>query len=311
MLLPRPNLNLILAPMEGVTDAPMRELLTRSGEFNFCVAEFLRISQATLPDRVFLKHVPELARGGRTASGCPVIVQLLGGNAELLAQSAAQAVRLGALGVDLNFGCPAPTVNRHDGGATLLKYPARIEAIVSAVRKSVRADVSVSAKLRLGWDSKESVFENSLRAQNGGATWITIHARTKVQGYAPPADWEIVGKVARTLQIPVIVNGDLWSIQDIQMAMDTTGSNSFMLGRGALADPTLVHALRVKIETAPSWPDLVSSFINISSAYGYGSNYLVRRIKQWLRMASLTGKFLNWELLKTQQSLEQVIAVLK
>ena len=125
---------IVLAPMEGVTDAAMRALLSELGGFTFCVAEFLRVSQAVPGKRIFQKHVPELMQGGKTATGLPVQVQLLGGNPDLLAQAALAFIRAGACAVDLNFGCPARTVNRHDGGATLLQYPARIRAIVAAVR---------------------------------------------------------------------------------------------------------------------------------------------------------------------------------
>lgn len=109
--------------MEGVTDAPMRTLLTEGGAFTHAVSEFLRISEGDLPGRVYLEHVPELKTNSKTPSGTPVIFQLLGGDPEKLSRAALTAVKLGAIGIDLNFGCPAPTVNRHDGGATLLKYP--------------------------------------------------------------------------------------------------------------------------------------------------------------------------------------------
>src|SRR4051812_19939854 len=105
----------VLAPMEGVTDAPMRALLCERGGFSHCVSEFLRISQEVPPSRVYLDHVPELARGCATADGTPVQIQLLGGNAGRLAEAAVRAWRLGAGAIDLNFGCPAPTVNRNDG----------------------------------------------------------------------------------------------------------------------------------------------------------------------------------------------------
>ena len=95
----------------------------------------------------------------------------------------------GALGIDINFGCPAPTVNSHDGGATLLKYPHRIREIVRAVRDAVPSDLPVSAKLRLGWESIDDIYENARMAADGGASWITIHARTRAQGYQPPVYW--------------------------------------------------------------------------------------------------------------------------
>src|SRR5262245_16499174 len=128
---------LVLAPMEGVTDAPMRAFLSERGGLAFCVTEFVRVSHSVPGPRVFLGHVPELACGGRTPAGVPVQVQLLGGDPDRLAQAALNAVQAGARAVDLNFGCPVRTVNRHDGGAVLLNHPARIRAIVAAVRAAL------------------------------------------------------------------------------------------------------------------------------------------------------------------------------
>ena len=120
---------LILAPMDGITDAPMRALQGEIGAFTYAVSEFLRVSSEVPPRRVFLRHVPELTYGARTPTGLPVQVQLLGGDAGRMAASAVVACEAGATGIDINFGCPAPTVNRHDGGATLLKHPERIREI--------------------------------------------------------------------------------------------------------------------------------------------------------------------------------------
>src|SRR5205823_3500903 len=109
----------VLAPMEGVTDGPMRAMMSERGGFSFCVAEFLRISHDLLPIKTYFEHVPELAHGCKTPSGLPVQFQLLGGKPELMAASALRACQVGAQAIDLNFGCPAPIVNRNDGGATL------------------------------------------------------------------------------------------------------------------------------------------------------------------------------------------------
>src|SRR5262245_15914446 len=125
---------LILAPMEGVTDAPMRAVQGSAGAFTFAVTEFLRVTQLVPPRRIFLDHMPELTDGCRTLTGLPVQLQLLGGDATRMAESAARAHELGATAIDINFGCPAKTVNRHDGGAALLRYPKRIREIVSAIR---------------------------------------------------------------------------------------------------------------------------------------------------------------------------------
>ncbi len=309
-----------LAPMEGVTDGPMRALMSELGGFTHCVTEFLRVSQTVLPRKCFQRHAIELAHGSRTASGIPVVLQLLGGNPERLAQSAALGVEMGAMGIDLNFGCPAPTVNSHDGGATLLKYPERLEAIIKAVRKAVPAHIPVSAKLRLGWDSFEPVLENAARAEQSGASWITIHGRTKMQGYMPPAYWGPIGEVRRRLKIPVVANGDIWTISDFRACREQTGCEHFMLGRGALANPNL--ALEVSRElglpvpfsaarpSAQEWQCLLARFLNLCSPNSDNPNYALRRVKQWLRYASQHGDFSDFHLVKLLETEPQLQAML-
>src|SRR5690606_6650665 len=109
-------------------------------------------------------------------------------------QTAALAADLGAPGIDLNFGCPAKTVNNHDGGATILKTPQRVRHIVGAVREAVATDIPVSVKIRLGWDSAAGVEDLARAAAEGGAAWLTIHARTRTQLYRPPVDWVSIGR---------------------------------------------------------------------------------------------------------------------
>ncbi len=137
-------MRLMLAPMEGVVDHTMRDLLTSLGGVDRCVTEFVRVSDRLLPPRVFRRLCPELDRGGVTASGVPVYVQILGGQAQVVAENAARAAQLGAPGVDLNFGCPARTVNRSDGGSIILREPERVHAIVAAARKAVPAAVPLT-----------------------------------------------------------------------------------------------------------------------------------------------------------------------
>ena len=141
-----------LAPMEGVTGPLLRELYAELGGLDYCVTEFIRVSQDPVSDKVFLRECPELRTGGLTSGRTPVHVQLLGGHAGRMAESAERGAALGARHIDLNFGCPAPTVNKSDGGATLLRDPCRVEEVTRAVRDAVPAAVSVSAKVRLGWD---------------------------------------------------------------------------------------------------------------------------------------------------------------
>lgn len=289
---------LVVAPMDGVTDALMRDFLTARVPFTYCVTEFIRISGLVPPSHVFMRDVPELRTGCSTGSGVPVGVQLLGGDPDLLAESAVRAVSLGASVIDLNFGCPAPTVNRHDGGATLLKFPDRIEAIVRTVRGALPQHVPLSAKLRLGWEDPTAIYENAERAARGGVSWITIHGRTKMQGYTPPAYWRPIGDVRRSLSIPVVANGEIWTVEDLKRCVDETGCNQFMLGRGALADPTLVGACAryLGIDRDPPlqisdtlsfsvWRVFIDGLVRKSRDVGEGDRKTLARVKQWLNYA--------------------------
>ena len=301
---------LILAPMEGVTDAPMRAIMAERGGFSFCVSEFFRISQDVPYARTIAQHVPELRNDSRTPSGVPIQIQFLGGNAAKLAEAAVRAVSVGASAIDLNFGCPAPTVNRNDGGATLLKYPQRIREIVGAVRTALPGSIPVSAKLRLGWDSMDDIYQNAEMAAQGGASWITIHGRTKTQGYTPPAYWEPIGEVRRRLSIPVVANGEIWTLEDFRRCRDVTGCQHFMLGRSAMADPTLVHQIARELgmpAPAPSpidWYNLLKRFAVLCEPFADNPMYTLCRMKQWLRMAS-NRKEIPWiASVRTQQTLE-------
>ena len=132
------NCKLYLAPMQGLTDAPMRDLLTRIGGFDECVSEFVRITHTVHSRATWLKYAPEMAQGNQTVSGVPCTVQLLGSDAEKMAENALMAVRYGVNKIDLNFGCPAPTVNKHQGGAVLLKEPERVFHIVNTLRQALQ-----------------------------------------------------------------------------------------------------------------------------------------------------------------------------
>jgi tRNA-dihydrouridine synthase C len=305
--------------MDGVSDAAMRALVAEIGGFTFCVTEFLRVTQSVPGPRAFRAHAPELANASRTEAGMPVQVQFLGGDPDKLAQAALVAVQVGAQAVDLNFGCPAPVVNRHDGGAVLLNHPTRIRAIVGAVRAALPKEVPVSAKLRLGWDNAAAIQENAERAAEGGAAWLTIHGRTRFQGYQPPAYWLPIGAVRARLGIPIVANGEMWTVEDIRRCRDETGCEHFMLGRGALASPTLARAAawelgirgaaptRVFRRTPAEWLPLVRRFAEISFAMAHTPTYIAARIKQWLRIANHDGRMAWFDALKTRNSPQDLL----
>ena len=138
--------------MEGLLDATLRDVITRVGGIDRCVSEFIRITHTLLPERAFVRVVPELLNGGRTVAGVPVRPQLLGSDPVCLAENAQRLAGLNPPGIDLNFGCPAKTVNQSRGGAVLLDEPELVGRIVAAVRRAVPATIPVSAKMRLGYN---------------------------------------------------------------------------------------------------------------------------------------------------------------
>lgn len=293
----RPQLH--LAPMEGVVDFVLRDLLTEIGGIDHCVTEFIRVTDRLVPDSVLFREAPELKMGSRTRSGTPLFLQFLGGQAQPLAENAAQAASLGALGIDLNFGCPAKTVNRHDGGATLLKTPERLFQIVSAVRAAVPSHIPVTAKMRLGFENPEICLENAQAVESAGATWLTIHCRTKTDGYRPPAYWEWIPKIKTQSSIPIVANGEIWSVEDFRRCQEVTGCDMFMLGRGAVARPTLFREIKKwsrenssELSTAYPWHEvknMLPRFFQIN--LDYKSEYFAQaRTKQWLRQISLKNE---------------------
>jgi len=277
--------------MDGVTDHVYREVLTanaRRGAIDFAVSEFLRVTDRPLPPSVLLRMCPEIGRGGTTASGVPVLLQLLGGQPEPLAETARVAVEMGAWGVDLNFGCPARLVNRHDGGASLLKSLDRLEAIVARVRSAVPKDRPVSVKVRLGWESHDEVVSVARAAERGGASWLTIHGRTKLEMYGPPADWAAIGRARAAVGIVVVANGDLNSTAALERCRVESGCSHFMLGRGPMGRPSLLCGSASPLADAPNESrllvGLLLDYVELLRRWDSPEERLVGRVKQWLSL---------------------------
>ena len=283
-------MKLFLAPMEGVIDHHMRAILTRIGGYQQCVTEFIRVIDRPLPIHVFKRICPELEQDCITASGTPVTIQLLGGLAQAMAENAQQAVALGARSIDINFGCPSRFVNRKAGGAVLLQEPQRLFEITSAVRKAVPTEIPVSAKIRLGYESTELALENALAVEAANADFITVHARTKVDGYKHPARWEWLGHINATLNIPVVANGDINSLEDLRRCREVSACNQFMLGRGALRQPDLarqiMHTETGKPIEAMQWSEVKILLLEMITKMQTDSSckpiQVLGRLKQWL-----------------------------
>ena len=281
---------LLLAPMEGLLDFVLRDILTRAGGVDRCVSEFIRVTNTLLPDRVFMRIVPELHQQWRTPAGVPVRPQLLGSDPSCLADNAAALAALGAPGVDLNFGCPARVVNRHGGGAALLDDPERIARIVREVRRTLPPHVPLSAKMRLGLrdDSRAEACAQAM-ADNGAAE-IVVHARTQVNGYRPPAYWERIADIRAVVDAPVVANGEIWTVADALRCRELSGCDSLMLGRGMVADPGLACELRAALAQQAGqtlgWAELrplIVDFWTLVRAR-LQPQQQAGRLKQWLNL---------------------------
>ncbi len=279
-------MRLILAPMEGVVDYTMRDLLTRIGGYDRCVTEFVRVSREKLPPRVFYRACPELLTDCCTPVGVPIYVQLLGGCPSSMARNAQVAARLGARGIDLNFGCPSKVVNHHDGGSALLREPQRVQEIVQAVRDAVDPCIPVTAKIRLGFHDSSLFAAIALGIQAAGATELCVHARTKQHGYKPPAYWAEIGKVKPYLTLPVIANGEIWSADNALQAQAESACVDLMLGRGALSYPDLARSIKARYHgetyTPLEWADVLPLVWHYAAEFEQRApRYAAGFIKQW------------------------------
>ena len=313
----------LLAPMEGLTDPLMRQILTQIASdlgrpYDWSVSEFIRVTQHVLPAHVFYKYVPELRHDAKTASGTPIHIQLLGSEAQLMAENAAYAAELGAPAIDINFGCPAKTVNSHRGGSVLLDEPETMYQIISAVRQAVPVHIPVSAKIRLGYTDTSRMDDIKAAISDSGTDWLTIHARTKTQGYKPPAYWDKIQSF-NTLDIPVIANGEIWNTEHAQNCMTQAGTEHLMLGRGAVTRPDLVARVDCGSDDAMlsaatlSWEAMVTHQIRFLEGRAKTEVILVGRYKQWLAMLikGYSEAKVLWDSIKREKNKAAIISALQ
>ena len=283
-------MQIALAPMEGLVDDILRDVLTGVGGVDWCVTEFIRVSDRLLPASSFHRLAPELQRGAATRAGTPLRVQLLGSDPLCLADNAAYACSLGAPAIDLNFGCPAKTVNKSRGGAILLNEPELLYSILREVRKAVPGSIPVTAKMRLGFDSKEGALDCARALVDGGAEQLMVHARTKVEGYKPPAHWEWVARVKDAVNVPVFANGDIWTVDDWRRCREVSGVEDIMLGRGLVCRPDLARQISAakagELLEPMSWEDLQPLLADFwgQARRKMSPRYAPGRLKQWISL---------------------------
>ncbi|MBS9779009.1 MAG: tRNA-dihydrouridine synthase family protein [Moraxellaceae bacterium] len=310
----------LLAPMEGLTDPVMRDVLTQIAVdlnanhgkgYDWSVSEFIRVTNHVLPEHVFYKYIPELHTKSKTQAGTAIHAQLLGSNPQLMAENACKVVEMGSPAVDLNFGCPAKTVNNHRGGSVLLDEPNVMQEIISAVRLAVPSHIPVSAKIRLGYNDTQNIDDIRQAIADSGADWLTIHARTKKQGYKPPAYWEKIAKFTE-LPIPIIANGEIWNELHAKQCVEQSQTLHLMLGRGAVTRPDLIAQVD-NPQIQLTWQQLLPYQINFLQGEFRSEKAIVGRYKQWLGMLQrgYQEAQLIWHEVKREQDRLKIIDMLR
>lgn len=234
------------SPLSGVTDLVFRRLVRRYAPESMTYTEMVHASSLQ-----YVKGFPKIMEVD--ANERPISIQLFDCRPHFLAEAAIKAVAEGADTIDINMGCPVNKITKNGGGSSLLRQPEVAEAIVREVVKAV--DVPVTVKTRIGWSDEEiNILDFAKRMEEAGAKMITIHARTRAQGYNGSAQWEWIGKVKQILSIPVIANGDIFSIEAAVNCLEITGADGVMCSRGTLGYPFLVGEIDHFLKTGEILP---------------------------------------------------------
>lgn len=226
------NSRVLQSPLSGVTDLVFRRLVRQYAPDSMMYTEMVNATGLH-----YVKQLPKIMEvdpGER-----PISIQLFDCRPDFLAEAAQMAVQEGADTVDINMGCPVNKITKNGGGSSLLRQPEVAEAIVRAVVQAV--SVPVTVKTRIGWTDKEiTILDFAQRMEAAGAQMITVHGRTRSQGYNGPAKWEWIARVKEVLSIPVIGNGDIFSVEAAVKCLEQTGADGVMASRGTLGYPFLV-----------------------------------------------------------------------
>jgi len=233
----------ITAPMAGITDKAFREILSLMDPGMICT-EMVSDKALTYGNRNTLELLE--IEGERF----PLCVQIFGSEPKFMAQAAQIVENKGADVIDINMGCPTPKIVKNGEGCALMKNPALVGEIVSAVVQAV--SVPVTVKIRKGWDhASANAVQIAVLAQEAGASAVTVHGRTRDQFYSGKADWKIIAAVKQKLNIPVIGNGDIWSPEDAEKMKKETACDGVMIARGMLGNPWLVKRARELLSGLP------------------------------------------------------------
>jgi nifR3 family TIM-barrel protein len=230
------NPPLVLSPMAGVTDISFRRLLKARGGIGLTVSEFISVEGLT-------RNNPKSKRQMRFYQNeRPFAVQIFGGQAERMRMAAEMAEEVGADILDVNCGCPAPKVVKHGGGSGLLKDHARLETILTEIKKAITIPLTI--KIRAGfYDHTINAVETAKLAEACGAEHIALHGRTKEQGYRGLANWDLVKEIKENVRVPVSGSGDIITIEQALGRFRETGCDGVLIGRGAMQNPWIFRQI--------------------------------------------------------------------
>ncbi len=240
--------NVFLVPMAGIADRAFRELCINYGA-GYTVSEMVSSKGLTMGD----KKSGELLTLGEIEN--PAGVQIFGDNPEIMTQAAKMCIKYHPNIIDINMGCPAPKIAMNGGGASLMKNPLLAGEIIKAVSKAV--DIPVTVKIRKGWDDENiTAVELAKIAEKNGAAAITVHGRTRMQMYSGKVDYDIIAKVKKAVDIPVIANGDIVDEQSAAIMFEKTNCDAIMIGRGALGNPWIFRRINAYLNECRVLPDV-------------------------------------------------------
>ncbi len=267
----------LLAPMEGITAPSFRDLvLSRHAatELGGAFTEFVRVIDGPVAPKELRKHL------GARRFGTPVGVQLMGKNLDGVEGSVRNAVNMGVPVVDLNFGCPAKGALRGCAGAAALKDPTGLETTTAAAVRGAEGRVPITAKIRAGFDHARDVEVLARAAEAGGASMLTIHCRTRREGYCEEVDWTRIERAVQAVSIPVAGNGSAIDHSDLERMRSETGCALVMVGRGALANPWVFSGKQI---TRAESADFLVEYHDVLMSLGSSAKGAIGRTKQLLQ----------------------------
>lgn len=240
-----------LAPMEGVGDSAFRIAMASVGGFDEAVRDFLRVPRFAHVKSLALQYIPD------ELAPIPLAVQIMGADPVLMADMAKEVMERGAKRIDINCGCPSNTVTGRGAGSSLLKDPSFIYEVAKAVVEAV--SIPVTLKMRSGYEDTSLFKENLKAAEESGIAYLTLHPRTKVDGYGPPANWDLIAEAKSFLKIPIVGNGDILTVDHALKMLEYTKCDALMIGRGSIINPFLFKQIRAHfsgVPYKPKWEDL-------------------------------------------------------